>query len=313
MIRRMILSVLCLSICLAPATVTAAEPTKLIPADAEQVAFINIKQLLGSKLVQKYALKQIKDALENNKESKQLFQAINMDPMKDVHSVFLTNSGSTGKQVLVVLSGKFDTKKIQETAGFLAKMKPDEMKISTVKGTKVYEIIKNSSSTWAALLDDSTLVVSPVKKYITGCVSGDFGKTDKQLAKAIAGVDQKGSAWVAGLITDQAKDLLKANPQTAQMAEALKAFTGGFTISSDLAARVNVHTTDAQTAKVLAQLGNQMKGVLTFVLATNEELRFLAKDLKTLKIGSDSEKVGISLNISESSLKSLIELAENAQ
>src|SRR5436305_6233402 len=97
-------------------SVQSAEPDRLLPGDTEQVVHINIKQILGSQLFKKYALPDIEKQLKDNKEYKQLQEATGVDVLKDVNSIVIANSGTTGKKALVILRGRFDQDKIHKSA-----------------------------------------------------------------------------------------------------------------------------------------------------------------------------------------------------
>ena len=61
----------------------AAEPDKLLPAEADTVVFVNFKQILEADVVKKYALDQIKQALAGQ-DAKKLLEDMGLDPMKDI-------------------------------------------------------------------------------------------------------------------------------------------------------------------------------------------------------------------------------------
>jgi hypothetical protein len=50
----------------------AAEPDKLLPAEADTVLSVNIKQILDTDLIKKYALEQMKQALDGQDAKKLL-------------------------------------------------------------------------------------------------------------------------------------------------------------------------------------------------------------------------------------------------
>src|SRR4051794_26808628 len=75
------------------APVRAAEVDVLLPAETEAVMFVNVRQILDSDLVKKYALGQVKQALQGN-ENQKLLKDLGLDPLKDIDRVTV---GSWGK------------------------------------------------------------------------------------------------------------------------------------------------------------------------------------------------------------------------
>src|SRR5262245_58717183 len=178
------------ALCLA-APAGAADASKLVPADAEQVVFVNVEALLKSELVKKHALDQVKAALKDNADAKKLFDAIGLDPLKDINSVLVANAGQKGDKVLVVAQGKFDLEKIHKLAEAVAREKKDELKILK-EGTKtVYQGTKDGNSLYASFVDKNTMVASTSKAYVVAALKGEGGKPGKALATAMKAVDTR--------------------------------------------------------------------------------------------------------------------------
>src|SRR5436305_6598060 len=124
-------------------SVQSAEPDRLLPGDTEQVVVVNVKQIVGSALFKKYALPDIEKQLKDNKEYKQLQQMTGLDILKDVNSVVIANSGSTGKKALLIVRGKFDQDKIHKTATLAAEKEKEKFKISKHGDGNLYEVSGN--------------------------------------------------------------------------------------------------------------------------------------------------------------------------
>src|SRR5687767_10960309 len=73
-------------------TTRAAEPDKLLPADADTVMVVNVKQIIGSEIIKKYALEQMKQALQGG-EAQKFFGELGLDPLKDVDKIVVGASG----------------------------------------------------------------------------------------------------------------------------------------------------------------------------------------------------------------------------
>ena len=81
-----------LAVVLAAQTTRAADPDKLLPADAEFVLSVNVKQIVESDIIKKYALAQMKQALQGN-DAQKMLKELGLDPLKDIDRVVLGGSG----------------------------------------------------------------------------------------------------------------------------------------------------------------------------------------------------------------------------
>ena len=114
----------------AAAPVRAAEIDVLLPAETESVMFVNVRQVLDSDLVKKYALGQIKQALQGN-DAQKMLKGLGLDPLKDIDRVTI---GSWGKgpedmQAVAIVRGKFDPEKVLNAARDQAGKNADKMAI----------------------------------------------------------------------------------------------------------------------------------------------------------------------------------------
>jgi hypothetical protein len=82
-----------LAVLLSASTVRAAEPDpKLVPADADMVAVGNYQQLIGTAMFKKHGLEPFKQTLQDP-QLKPALQALGLDPLKDIDTVVVSNSG----------------------------------------------------------------------------------------------------------------------------------------------------------------------------------------------------------------------------
>ena len=70
----------------------AADADKMIPADADVVISINVRQLVDSPAFQKYGKADAIQGLQNP-QVQALLSALGLDPLKDVDSLLLTSAG----------------------------------------------------------------------------------------------------------------------------------------------------------------------------------------------------------------------------
>src|SRR5262245_27218684 len=114
------------------APVRAAEADPLLPADSDTVAYVNVKQLVGSDVIKKFALEQIKQLLAGQ-EVKKLLEDMGLDPLKDVEKIWVGMSGKNkdDAKVLAIIHGNFDPDKLFKAAE--AATKKDGDKFSMIK------------------------------------------------------------------------------------------------------------------------------------------------------------------------------------
>jgi len=287
---------------------SAAETDKYVPADAEAVVHVNVKQILGSPLAKKSLLPQIEKAIKDNKQLQQVLTLVGLDPLKDVTGITITNAGQKGDKVLVVFHGKFNADKINTTAEAVAKGKED-LKITKIGGKNVYESAAKDRPVYSTLVDENSLIVSTNKDYITAALEGKTGKINRALKSVIGGVDAKQSIWVAALVTeDMRKALARTDGPGAEVAPKLKALTGGVNITTNIAVALQMQTSDAEAAKKLRDFADQAKGLLAFVGNSNEEAKpFVDELLKTLKINAEKTDINVSFKFSADLVEKAIE------
>ena len=67
-------------------TARAAEPDILLPSTVDSVMQINVRQILESDIVKKYAVEQLKQALDSQ-DVKKMLSEIGLDPLKDIEQL----------------------------------------------------------------------------------------------------------------------------------------------------------------------------------------------------------------------------------
>ena len=115
MLRRLFLAATLTAGLTMSAPARAAEIDTLLPSETESVVFINVKQILASGIVKKYALGQLKQTIESNEDAQRMMKDLGIDPMKDIDRV---TAGTWGKdkddmKVVAIVRGKFDPTKLK--------------------------------------------------------------------------------------------------------------------------------------------------------------------------------------------------------
>src|SRR5262249_46222626 len=108
----------------------AAEVDRFLPGDTEIIVHVNLRQALGSDLVKKYALEQIKTPLKQSAELQAVLTAAGVDPIKDITSLTLAAPGKINADSgLVIVRGNFDADKFHKAAADFADKNPESLRI----------------------------------------------------------------------------------------------------------------------------------------------------------------------------------------
>lgn len=301
---------LCLALLvLAAPALPAAQPDKLIPGDAQLVASINFRSLLNSALFKKYGEEQLKAAINGNAEAKQAFEAMGIDPFKDIDSATISSNSLTEQdQILVVVRGRYDLDKIQKTLAAVAENDP-KIKISKEGAHTIYETKGDDKPMFATFTDKETLAMSPTKDFLVGSI-GNVGKKplDRDLVAAIGTIDAKQSIWLAAPVTKEMRQQLQNNPQMRLLADKLKAITATVNVTDAAEAELNIHTTDAESATQIGMMLKQFIPLMKVLIQNQEGVPPAAKALvDQLKVNTAQTTVTINLKLTEDMILKALE------
>jgi hypothetical protein len=306
--KRLALALTLAALCALPAAAEAPKLDPLVPADAEMVVVLNVRQMFDSPMVKKHGLKEMKEALQKNEQVGTLLTAAGVDPFKDVTSVTITGTPSpANNKVLAVVRGHFDPDKIHKVAVGIAEKKPGELKVSKEGARQVYEMKAEGKPTFATFADKNTLVISPSKEYtleMAQKAGKAAAKPSAELTKAISKVSGNPAMWLAVVITDEMKTALARTPQAANIAPKLESVTGSVSLTDAMTASLLIHTTDPKAAAELRKKINEVKPLLAVLAQSNEEIGPLVTELlSNLKITADKGTVDINLKVTEEALE----------
>ena len=304
----------------------AAEPDKLLPADADTVMYVNVKQLIESDIVKKYALEQIKQALAGQ-DAKKLLEELGLDPLKDVEKMWVGTSGkdASDMKALVVVHGKFDPDKLFKAAE--AQSKKDGDRFTMVKDGKdvmfKYQP-DNGNPMYGTVVDKTTVVVATDKKIITTAsaafAAGKASAASKDLSALISKMDDKASMWVCAVTKDKLNNVklpgggggMGQNIQ-GQLAK-MDSVTVTLRVTGDISLDVNLGmATEAaadEMGKTVEEGLGTIKGALPFLAANDERMKPLVDVVKTLKSEVKSKVVSVSAKLPGAVLGKLINMGD---
>ncbi|QJW94288.1 hypothetical protein [Frigoriglobus tundricola] len=292
------------TVALAAPGARAAEPDKLLPADSDSVTFVNVKQILGSEVVKKYALEQIKQALAGQ-DAKQFLEQLGLDPLKDIDKVW---AGSSGKDLsdmkgLAIVHGKFDPEKLFKAAEGLTKKEADKFSLIKDGGTTILKFQPDQGNpVYGTVVDDTTVIVGTDKKLITTAIKQAADQKaapiPADLAALVKKMDDKASVFTTSIVKGKLDNVKvppqlpidlsgveKALPKTETMSLILRV-SGDINMEFLFGMKDDDAATDMGDAMTKAIDG--IKGLITVAAAAEPKAKPLVDVVKTIK--SDVKK-----------------------
>jgi hypothetical protein len=297
-----------LACCLPAAAAPQADP--LTPSDAAAVVTVDFHGLLSAPIVKKYALDELKKGLRRNAGAGKVLEAAGIDPLKDVDTLTVGISGDLRKpRFLGILRGRFDTDKVHTAAAAFAKDNPEKMKVEKEGDIALYRVKNDGGKAmFAALAGKAALVVAPEKEDVIAAVKA-AGETSREAGKklnaAVGKLSGKDAVWLAVVVTDAMKDLIKKqDPDAAALAKALESVTGGLEVTDAFKLVLELHTTDAEVAaQVRKKIDEALPLLGLFAGGKEPGPRLLKEALNTIKVGGEKTDARVSLTITEEMIR----------
>ncbi len=283
----------------------AAEPDKLLPADMDTVAFINVKQLVESDVVKKYALEQIKQVLAGQ-EAKKLLEEMGLDPLTDIETLWVASSGTTPEdmKLFAVVHGKFDKAKLDKAA--LAATRKDGDKFSQVKdGNNTFFKFQpdQGNPIYGMVIDDTTVVAGTDKKTLAAALTQEKAKLGAELTALVKKMDAKASMFAVSIVKGKFDNVRlpgqlpidlagfeKALPLTDSLSFSLK-------VTGDIKLEVVFGMKDDDAAidmgDAMAKIIDGIKGLVPLLAAAEPKAKPLVDVVKTIK--SDVKKKDVTI------------------
>jgi hypothetical protein len=299
-------------------TARAAEPDKLLPAETDTIAMVNLRQIIDSEIIKKYALEQIKQLLEGQ-DAKQLLGDLGLDPLKDIEKIVVGSVETQYKKdaqpkFLIIVHGKFDPQKLFKTAE--AKAKSDGEKFAMVKDGDVvmfrFDPGNGQASVYGTVVNEKTVIAGSDKKLVTEALkAADANKPapiKKELAALIAKLDDKSSIVVAGLLKGKLDELKlpagggipikldgleKAIPGIETVAATVKI---GTDISVDVSLGMKDENTAGDMRNALDDLFRDLKGLLALA-GDNPQVKTIGDVLNGIKVTSKNKDVTLTMKV----------------
>ena len=311
-----------LAVALAP-TARAADVDKLLPADAEYVVHFNLKQILDSDIIKKFALEQIKLALQGN-DAQAMLKELGLDPLKDVEKITIGASGTdqNDAKALIMVRGNFDPDKLFKAAE--AQSKKDGDRFTMVKdGADVMFKFQpdNGNPMYGTVVDKTTVIIATDKKIITtasaAAAAGKASAVSKDLSALIAKMDDKASMWVCAITKDKLNNVKlpmggggNIQGQLAKMDNVTVTLRVTGDISLDVNLGMATEAAADEMGKTVEEGLGTIKGALPFLAANDERMKPLVDVVKTLKSEVKSKVVSVSAKLPGAVLGKLLNMGD---
>lgn len=309
----------------------AADLDKLAPADADMVLTIDVQAVLASKAFQKHGAALLQEALKTP-ESVAFLKATGLDPMKDFTRVTVTLAGGfvdpkapfgESLRVGVVVRGNFDVDRLQKAIEAAGAKEGNQFKVVRA-GERTYYTLPTQpgQSVTATFVDKGAFVLGNDLEFVKAVVTGKKAEATaaaKALRKATDKVGADATAFAALALPEPLQKHLaeievpnpldggKMSTPFRALATKLEAASVAINVSDALDVTLTVHTTDAETAKILNQLAGLGLLVLKQAGAASPEAKPLVDAvLKDLKTAAADTAFHLKARLTEDLLKKLL-------
>lgn len=312
---------------LPPPALRAAEPDKLLPADADTVVVINFKQILNSALIKKYALEQLKQSLEGQ-DAKQLLEELGIDPLKDIDSVTLAgadlNPNNPTAKVLIIIKGNFDPEKLFKTAEAYSKKDADRFAMIRDGGTIMFKYQPDDGQPplYATVLNDKTIVAASEKKLISDALKADSAgqppAIKKELTALLKKADEKSSLYFATLLKGKLDDVMIPGggnlpiklDELERLLPKMETALVTLKVGTDVALEVSIGMKDDDAAgdmrNALDDILKQLKPLAQLAAGADPRAQPLGEILNGVKITSKNKDVLLTLKISADAIAKMV-------
>jgi hypothetical protein len=316
---RRLLAVAAIGFGLSATSVRAAEVERLIPAEAESYLQINLKQIIDSDLFKKYALANLKQALQGNEAQKTL-ETLGLDPLKDIDSITAGFWGDNPQDMkgLLVVRGTFNPEKLFEAVEAAAKKDGD--KVSIVKDGD-YTLVKITGGNrpepfFASVADKNTIVGGTDKKLVTTAMKASDTKAKsalkKELATLVEKMDGKASMFGCGVSSGKVGDIppipgIDDPEKLKKQLEKLESSSMTLKVTGDVSLEIMMSMKDTAAADdfgaTVDDLLGKAKALLPLLAGQAPQMKPIITDVtKSLKSKVEKKDVVIGLKLTGGSI-----------
>jgi hypothetical protein len=286
-----------------PVSANAADPAPFLPAETDAVLTIQARRVAESELGRKLGADLLKEALRASKPAAEAVRATGLDPLKDFDlitvGVDLDQSGSN--KPFALFEGKFDAKKVEASIAAYMKDHPDKMHAATIAGKGAYKLPggKPEATMYAALIDDTRLVVAATEKDLTGAFAAAAGGRKPVISREMAGLlsatRSPAPIFVRAWVKGRFDDVKLPNEQLRARLQGVDWMTAAVGVNKDVALTVTINTPDEAAARQLSDLLGGVVALVTLQMRAaaedQPELWPVADLLRSTRVGPSGKHV----------------------
>jgi len=282
--------------------IAQTDVTSYLPAETDAVLTVQARRVADSELGKKVGTDLLKTALRAIKPAAVAVEATGLDPMKDFDfiTVGMDLDNTDPPRPFALFEGKFDTRKIEASVASYMKEHPDKVSAVTIGGKSAYKVPgpRDAETMYAAIIDDTKMVVASSEKDLTGAFAAAAGGRKPVISKELAGLLSRTKspapifvrAWVKGKFNDvKLPDKLQARVHSIEWA------TAAVGVNKDVTVTVTLGATDETNAQQLSDLLGGTVGLvrLQIVAAAEDqpELKPVADLLRATKVAPSGKTV----------------------
>lgn len=283
----------------------AAEPDKLLQSDADTVTYINVKQLVDSDVIKKYALEQLKQALAGQ-DAKKILDEMGLDPLKDIEKLWIGSSGKgpDDMKALIVVHGKFDPDKLFKAAEAATKKDGDKFSMIKDGNTTMFKFQPDQGNpVYGTVVDDTTVIAGTDKKLVATALTQKKTELGADLNAMVKKMDEKATMFAVSVVKGKFDNVRlpaqlpidlsgfeKALPKTDTLSIVIKV-TGDIKLEVTFGMKDDDAATDMGDA--MAKLIDGVKGLVPLLAAAEPKAKPLVDVVKTVK--SDVKKKDVTI------------------
>lgn len=300
----------------------AAEPDKLLQADADTVTYVNVKQLLESDVVKKYALEQIKQALAGQ-EAKKILEQMGLDPLKDIEKVWVGSSGKDANDMkaLIIVHGKFDPDKLFKAAEAATKKDGDKFSMIKDGNSTMFKFQPDQGNpVYGTVVDDTTVIAATDKKLIATALGQKKTGIGAELTALVKKMDEKATLFAASVVKGKLDNVKlpaqlpidlsgfeKALPKTDTLSISIRV-TGDIKLEVTFGMKDDDAATDMGDA--MAKVLDGVKGLVPLLAAAEPKAKPLVDVVKTIKSDVKKKDVTVTGTVTGDNIGKMINPAE---
>jgi hypothetical protein len=284
------------------------------------VVYVNVRQIVDSEIIKKYALEQMRQTLQGN-EAQQFLKELGLDPLKDIEKVIIGASGKdqNDMKALIIVRGKFDPDKLYRAAEAQTRKDPDRFSLLKDGADVMFKYQPdNGNPVYGTVVNDTTVIAGTDRKLISAALAAATADkkpaVSRELATLVGRMDDKASFWVVAIVKGKLDNLRipggAGNPNIQGQIGKMDNVALTVRVTKDISLDVNLGMADDEAAdelgKTIEEGLAQIKGLLPFLAANEPRMKPLVEVGKSLRSTVKGRTITISARMAGDAIGQLL-------